>query len=195
MGELEEKESAGENRNEAPENQQPIESKETDKMLQQSDNHHKKPTAMPPTGAEEIINIPEPVAEKEEGKRDGNGDGEIRDGKKDRSDSKKLLAKEDREVKPKKIPIGGMKLPGFFTKAKPQKAEGDGADGELLEKEVKEEEIVKEKKTEEKPPCLGDRIRNFFARKKKQPAAAAGAEEAKNGEYSCEIFEKIEYYL
>lgn len=40
---------------------------------------------------------------------------------------------EGREVKPKKIPIGGIKMPGFFTKNKP-KAEGDGADGELLEK-------------------------------------------------------------
>lgn len=39
---------------------------------------------------------------------------------------------EGREVKPKKIPIGGIKMPGFFTKSKPKT--DDGADGELLEK-------------------------------------------------------------
>lgn len=41
--------------------------------------------------------------------------------------------KEDgREVKPKKIPIGGIKMPGFFTR-KPKPTENDGAEGELLD--------------------------------------------------------------
>lgn len=174
MGELEEKETA-ENQPTEKQSTEIVEPKETDKMLQKEEVVDKKPPVTPPPGSEEeiIINIPE-VAEKEDGKKD-----EV-DEKKDKSDSKKLLAKEDREVKPKKIPIGGMKLPGFFTKAKP-KGEGDGADGELLEKETKEDEINKEKKNEDKPPCLGDRIRNFFSKKKKP--AAAPTEEAKNGRF------------
>lgn len=39
---------------------------------------------------------------------------------------------EGREVKPRKIPIGGIKMPGFFTK-KSKPVEKDGAEGELLE--------------------------------------------------------------
>lgn len=176
MGELEEKETA-ENQPTEKQTTEIVEPKETDKMLQKEEEVvDKKPPVTPPPGSEEIIvNIPE-VAEKKD---------EVDDEKKDKSDSKKLLAKEDREVKPKKIPIGGMKLPGFFTKTKP-KGEGDGADGELLEKETKDDEINKEKKTEDKPPCLGDRIRNFFSKKKKP--AAAQAEEAKNGGYFCFFF-------
>lgn len=179
MGELEEKETAENQKTEKQSNNavEIVEPKETDKMLQKEEVD-KKPPVTPPPGSEEIIvNIPE-VAEKEDGKKDNAVD-EI-DEKKNKSDSKKLLAKEDREVKPKKIPIGGMKLPGFFTKTKP-KGEGDGADGELLEKETKDEESNKEKKAEDKPPCLGDRIRNFFSKKKKP--AAAPSEEAKNGKF------------
>lgn len=175
MGELEEKETP--ENNQTTENQS-IEPKETDKMLQPQDNDNNEDnnSNKPPSNGEEIINIPEPAEKGGENEKKDENDGS--DDKKDnKSDSKKLLAKEDREVKPKKIPIGGMKLPGFFTKAKP-KAEGDGADGELLEKDTKEEDN-KEKKVEgEKPPCLGDRIRNFFAKKKKPVAAT---EETKNG--------------
>lgn len=52
----------------------------------------------------------------------------------------KVVTKEGREVKPKKIPIGGIKMPGFFTRPK-SKPEGDGADSELLNKET-EPQIV-----------------------------------------------------
>lgn len=57
-----------------------------------------------------------------------------------------LTTKEGREVKPKKIPIGGIKMPGFFTrkpKASPTAAAAaasaeDGADSELLQKPTEE---------------------------------------------------------
>lgn len=89
------------------------------------------------------------------------------------------VTKEGREVKPKKIPIGGIKMPGFFTKSKP-KNEGDGADGELLEKgekaaagdvDVKSaaEEKAEEVKDEVKPTRPGFfaslRLRNPFAKR------------------------------
>jgi hypothetical protein len=59
----------------------------------------------------------------------------------------KVLA-EEREVKPKKIPIGGIKMPGFFTRNKDKNKDGDGAENELLEnvgneEKTKEEEVVK----------------------------------------------------
>lgn len=94
----------------------------------------------------------------------------------------KKISKEEREVKPKKIPIGGLKLPGFFMKTKPR-ADGDGAEGELLEKENKDDSIVatteSKVKKEEKPRSkFGERLRNFFVRKtsaEKQKLAAAAA--------------------
>lgn len=52
----------------------------------------------------------------------------------------KIVTKEGREVKPKKIPIGGIKMPGFFTRPK-SKPEGDGAESELLNKDT-EPQIV-----------------------------------------------------
>lgn len=181
MGELEEKETAETQTNEKQSNAvEIVEPKETDKMLQKDEVVDKKPPVTPPPGSEEvIINVPE-VEEKEEEKKDSV---DVIDEKKDKSDSKKLLTKEDREVKPKKIPIGGMKLPGFFTRAKP-KTEGDGADGELLEKETKEDEVNKEKKAEDKQPCLAERLRSFFARlKKTEPEPTAKEPETKNGRF------------
>lgn len=79
----------------------------------------------------------------------------------------KLSGGEGREVKPKKIPIGGIKMPGFFTKSKP-KAEGDGADGELLQNAGNEEKAAAATaedaaKTDAKPsarPSLMAIIRN-----------------------------------
>lgn len=100
---------------------------------------------------EEIIDIPD-AAKTEEG-------------------DEKKISTEDREVKPMKIPIGGLKLPGFFMKNKP-KADGDGADGELLERENKDEVPTEaangdgKPKKEEKPRSnFGERLRNFFVRK------------------------------
>ncbi|XP_067646001.1 neurotactin [Eurosta solidaginis] len=108
------------------------------------------------SNGDEIINIPETA------KADDNGE--------------KKMSTEDREVKPKKIPIGGLKLPGFFMKNKP-KVDGDGADGELLERENKDESTgdgaaaadgQKVKKEEKPRSSFGERLRNFFVRK---PAA------------------------
>lgn len=88
------------------------------------------------------------------------------------------VTQEGREVKPKKIPIGGIKMPGFFTKTKP-KEEGDGADGELLEKagavnekEEKAAEAADESKTDKttKPNFFQSlKLRNPFAKRQQQP--------------------------
>lgn len=42
----------------------------------------------------------------------------INEVEKDANDAKKIDAKEGREVKPKKIPIGAIQMPGFFTRSK-----------------------------------------------------------------------------
>lgn len=130
-------------------------------------------------GGEEIIDIPEQGGEAGTKANDGGDEGD-----------EKKISKEEREVKPKKIPIGGLKLPGFFTKSKPR-ADGDGADGELLEKENKDEagsgETGKNAKKDEKPRAnFGERLRNFFVRKtaaekQKQAAVAAATAAASAG--------------
>lgn len=63
---------------------------------------------------------------------------------------------EGREVKPKKIPIGGIKMPGFFTRSKP-KVDGDGADGELLENAGNEAKVEEQEKVAKEPRT------NFFS--------------------------------
>lgn len=110
------------------------------------------------TNSEEIIDIPETKEVKEDG----------------------------REVKPKKIPIGGLKLPGFFQRNKP-KSEHDGAEGELLDNagnEVKAEEQPKEA-AEPRPNFLASlKFRNPFAKKPTPPKEDAEAEvEPKTGNY------------
>ncbi|TDG52782.1 hypothetical protein AWZ03_001015 [Drosophila navojoa] len=187
MGELEEKETP---QTETQGQQETLEEpKETDKMLDSKKDEAKEKSPSPQTSkpaspnagkkspvpgaegnpaekpaGEEIIDIPAENGSKPNG---AGADGD-----------EKKISKEEREVKPKKIPIGGLKLPGFFMKNKP-KAEGDGAEGELLEKD-KEQAEEKEangdaaaaaagKDGEQKPrPGLGQRLRNFFVRK---PAA------------------------
>lgn len=187
MGELEEKETP---QTESQGQQETLEEpKETDKMLDSKKDEAKEKSPSPQTSkpaspnagkkspvpgaqgnpaekpaGEEIIDIPAENGSKPNG---AGADGD-----------EKKISKEEREVKPKKIPIGGLKLPGFFMKNKP-KVEGDGAEGELLEKD-KEQAEEKEangdaaaaaagKEGEQKPrPGLGQRLRNFFVRK---PAA------------------------
>lgn len=62
-----------------------------------------------------------------------------------------VMTEGGREVKPKKIPIGGIKMPGFFTKNK-LKSETDDADGELLQQnagnEAKVDTINEKEKSE-----------------------------------------------
>lgn len=91
---------------------------------------------------------------------------------------------EGREVKPKKIPIGGIKMPGFFTR-KP-KPSGDGAEGELLENAGNEEKAKEETKDAEnvaKPGFLQNlqsKLSNPFA-KKAPVAKPENTEEIKDG--------------
>lgn len=111
------------------------------------------------TSTEEIIDIPETKATKEDG----------------------------REVKPKKIPIGGLKLPGFFQRNKP-KSENDGAEGELLDNvgnEVKAEEQPKEAAAEPRSNFLASlKFRNPFAKKPTPPKEEPeGEAEPKTGTY------------
>lgn len=196
MGELEEKETPptteSQSHDHHPETDEP---KETDKMLDKKtddktttnnahttaiDDSSKRRSPTPekekkktPNG-EEIINIPSEAG-------GGGGGGGGTKNSSDTEDKLNPVTKEGREVKPKKIPIGGIKMPGFFMKTKPR-GDGDGAEGELLEKEPKEASPTAEekptKKDEKQRPCLGDRIRNFFVRKPKPSAD----DTAKSGE-------------
>lgn len=116
--------------------------------------------------------------------------------------------KEDgRETKPKKIPIGGLKLPGFFTRNKQPKAENDDAAGELLENagnEVKADEEPKEPKepAEPRPNFLASlKFRNPFAKKPSTPkegdadgeaGAAEPDTEAKTGTFIRVVEKRIE---
>lgn len=79
---------------------------------------------------------------------------------------------EGREVKPKKIPIGGIKMPGFFTKSK-LKSDGDESDGELLQQqnagnEAKVETINEKEKSSDnsRRPFLS---RLTFFKRKREP--------------------------
>lgn len=195
MGEQEEKETP--QTESTPQQEVVDEPKETDKMLEKKDETKKsteklvddkkkaasKPTTptsdkkeksetdeKKPNGGEEIIDIPE-----------GGAKSDAAAVATDVADERKLSA-EEREVKPKKIPIGGLKLPGFFMKNKP-KSDSDGAEGELLEKENKEEVAEGESKPakkEEKPAKnFGERLRNFFVRK---PAEKQAKQQAANGD-------------
>lgn len=77
-------------------------------------------------------------------------------------------SKEGREVKPKKIPIGGIQMPGFFTRSKSKEKckdnenETNETEGtELLDTDKNDEK--KDEKTEEKP----SRIKLPFLKKNK----------------------------
>ncbi|KAH8303584.1 hypothetical protein KR018_003990 [Drosophila ironensis] len=187
MGELEEKENQP---TETTGTQQEAleEPKETDKMLDKKDEDAKEKTPSPQTSKPAS-----PVADKKsaEGEATKPGSGEeiidipAENGAKPAEGDDKKISKEEREVKPKKIPIGGLKLPGFFTKTKP-KTEGDGAEGELLEKEEEKDKEANGEaatgsgKDEQKVrPGLGERLRSFFVRK---PAAEKEKKQLVNGD-------------
>ena len=193
MGELEEKDTPPPDAKPTNESHDSEEPKETDKMLgkkveipteiglpktidgivgdqkiiasTKTSTPEKKKDGKIVNGEEIIINIPDTTEMKDNNTGPAEVDGGGKKGK---------ATKEDREVKPKKIPIGGIKMPGFFTKMKPR-AEGDGADGELLQKEADDNKANEEKpKIDEKRPSIGDRIRNFFARKPTPPKTDDG---------------------
>lgn len=100
--------------------------------------------------------------------------------------------KEDgREVKPKKIPIGGIKMPGFFMRNKP-KADNDGAEGELLENagnEAKQEEQPKEEVEPSARPNLLTTLKSWNPFAKKAPKDGEEAE-AKTGEFLNHSFSR-----
>lgn len=165
---------------------QEVESKETDKMLNNKEAVDLKKDLKKVENVEKK-EIEETVKPEPEVKPVVNGE-EIAKA----PDSTTKVTAQEREVKPKKIPIGGIKIPGFFTRNKP-KTEGDGADGELLEKgvnDVKEtEEKVEEKAKEEKPKAASFlsslRIRNPFRR---QPAQKTDGEEVKDTKPEGKLF-------
>lgn len=164
------------------------EPKETEKLL---NSDLKKADIDSPTDAKSDISTADETTKSVDASVDKdkiNGD-EIIDIPENEVNEKKSK-EEGREVKPKKIPIGGIKMPGFFTRNKSKAAENDGAEGELLENagnEAKADETNKDDETI--APAQGNarskffsslpplpqlpRIRNPFAKK----AAAAKDEE------------------
>jgi hypothetical protein len=87
-------------------------------------------------------------------------------------------------VKPRKIPIGAIKMPGFFTKKKEKEA--DGADNELLEKAEEGAVDAEKPKPEEKqkrPGLLANfKLRNPFAKKPASGEEPAAEQPTENGE-------------
>lgn len=131
MGETEEKETGAAEPQTAETTEEP---KETDSMLKKDDEKSTEKLAEevkkskenlveeePKKNGDEIINVPEEEKKDEEKKTD--------DTEKPKTEAKS----EGREVKPRKIPFGGFKLPGFFTRNK-KPEDSDGAEGGLLEK-------------------------------------------------------------
>lgn len=156
MGETDEKETTPTETAPATEVEEP---KETEKLLNKEDKKSENESAGTPNVEEKKVD------ESVDKKPVVNGD-EIID-----IPEKTPTTQEGREVKPKKIPIGGIKMPGFFTRNKP-KSDGDGADGELLENagnEAKAEEQEKVAK-ETRPSIFSSlRFRNPFAKKPAEP--------------------------
>lgn len=150
-------------------------SKETDKLLTDEKKAELtktegevKPDEPKKLNGEEIINIPEEAAT------------EKKDSEETQEPKKKVNA-EEREVKPKKIPIGGIKMPGFFTRNKDKsKSDGDGAEHELLDKGEKEEK-PKEVEEQEKKPGILDNIRDRFGALFSRKPPTAQETTAENG--------------
>lgn len=110
--------------------------KEMEKSPEKEQQQDKKDANnKPQANGEEIINIPEAAVP---------------------------VTEEGREVRPKKIPIGGIKMPGFFTKNKP-KTEGDGADGELLENAGNEAKAEAAEQTKGRSGGGGGGAKGFFS--------------------------------
>ncbi|KAJ6636695.1 Neurotactin [Pseudolycoriella hygida] len=164
MGETDEKETTP---TEAAPTNEVEEPKETEKLLNKDDKKLE-------TG--DATNIDDKkIDEAADKKQVANGD-EIID-----IPEKTPTTQEGREVKPKKIPIGGIKMPGFFTRNKP-KTDGDGADGELLENAGNEAKVEQQEKVEKEPRpnfFTSLKFKNPFAKK---PTAEKAEEQAKKEE-------------
>lgn len=193
MGETEEKTEGGAAAEPQTESEEP---KETDSMLKKEeevkkskenlvDSDPKKEEEAAEPKKEEVINMPE------EEKKD--------DEKEKPKEEATESTPEGREVKPKKVPFGGLKLPGFFTRSKkPATTETDGAEGELLaktdadvEKGATADEAAPAETVAEETPATESRFnrnilgwfKNPFAKKEVTPEEAPleGAEEKPEG--------------
>lgn len=180
MGETDEKENvpAG-----TPTAEIETEPKETEKLL--NTDEKKVEVESPTNGKETPIEDTKPIESVPE-KVNGEEVIEIPEEKK--------LKEDGREVKPKKIPIGGIKMPGFFTR-KPKPSENDGAEGELLDNAGNEAKTEIQPKDENaappssRPTFLASlpslpplpKFRNPFAKKASAPKdeEAGDANEAK----------------
>lgn len=140
MGETDEKENvpAG-----TPTAEIETEPKETEKLLNTDEKkvEIESPTNGKESPIEDELKPIEPATEKV------NGDEVIEIPE----ENKKKQKEDGREVKPKKIPIGGIKMPGFFTrnKSKPSEKENDGAEGELLDNAGNEAKVDDDKGKDE----------------------------------------------
>ncbi|XP_063699428.1 neurotactin isoform X2 [Culicoides brevitarsis] len=83
------------------------------------------------------------------------------DEKTDACEPKTKLRVAEREVKPKKIPVGGIKIPGFFTKSKDKnKTDEIGTENELLSKDIQRN--IGSDCTEVRKKCFFDNIKYRF---------------------------------
>lgn len=177
MGETDEKENAPAG---TPIADIETEPKETEKLL---DTDEKKVDIESPTNGQDSPTEETKSLEAAPEKVNGDEVIEIPDEKKPKE--------EGREVKPKKIPIGGIKMPGFFTRNKSKPVENDGAEGELLDNAGNEAKVEQPKEEPAAPPSARvnflaslpslpplPKFRNPFAKK----AAAPTDEEAGEAE-------------
>ncbi|XP_062708528.1 neurotactin [Aedes albopictus] len=154
--------------------------KETEKPADE-----KKKSSENVNGTEEIINIPDETSTETVKVED----------EKAKTEKPNKVQAEEREVKPKKVPAGAFKLPGFFNKGKAKEA--DGADNELLEKQETDKD-AKAAEAEEKPKRAGFfanlRLRNPFAKKQAEPVPTednkAKPDEEENDEVTAEATDK-----
>lgn len=168
MGETDEKENvpAG-----TPTAEIETEPKETEKLL---NTDEKKPDIESPTNPKDTPTEEAKTSEATPEKVNGEEVIEIPEEKKPKE--------EGREVKPKKIPIGGIKMPGFFTRNKSKPADTDGAEGELLDNAGNEAKVEEKPKDESAappsarvnflaslPPLKLPKFHNPFAKKASAP--------------------------
>ncbi|XP_050096660.1 neurotactin [Anopheles aquasalis] len=176
-----------------------VESKETEKLLGEDSaatgaagrKNKSTENVAEKDGGEEIVNLPE--AKDKDGQNGEQPPKETTGSDEPKSDKPNKVQAEEREVKPKKVPAGAFKLPGFFNKNKEKTKEADGADNELLEKGGENGADQGTEKgadggetkgtTEEKPKRTGGffanlKLRNPFAKK---PVASAGQDDVEAG--------------
>lgn len=169
MGETDEKENvpAG-----TPTAEIETEPKETEKLL--NTDEKKAETELPTNGKESPSDDTKPYEQPSSEKANGEEVIDIPEEKKQKDD----------EVKSKKNPIAGIKMPGFLTRNKSKPSENDDVEGELLKNagnETKAEGQAKDKNAEVPPSTRANfltslpslpplpKFRNPFAKKNTLP--------------------------